>query len=91
VSASPGRKNRYSPAPHSFVVEAPIGVEDQPRAPAREEFRQLSSCSSRVTRIPSSRRFYRNPRAAGVQTQLYFLFQRARQMQELRPGGTPLF
>jgi len=33
---------------------------------------------------PFLERFYRNPRAAAFQTQLYFLFQRARQMQDLR-------
>jgi deoxyadenosine/deoxycytidine kinase len=33
---------------------------------------------------PFLERFYRNPRAAAFQTQLFFLFQRARQLEELR-------
>lgn len=33
---------------------------------------------------PFLERFYRNPRAAAMQTQLFFLLQRAQQMQELR-------
>lgn len=35
---------------------------------------------------PFLERFYRNPRAAALATQMFFLFQRARQMQELRQG-----
>jgi deoxyadenosine/deoxycytidine kinase len=33
---------------------------------------------------PFLERFYRNPRAAAFPTQLYFLFQRARQIQQMR-------
>jgi deoxyadenosine/deoxycytidine kinase len=33
---------------------------------------------------PFLERFYRNPRAVAFQTQLHFLFQRARQLQDLR-------
>ena len=43
-----------------------------------------SWCSSRASENPFLERFYRNPRAAAFQTQLYFLFQRARQLQDLR-------
>jgi len=35
---------------------------------------------------PFLERFYRNPRQAALPTQLYFLFQRARQLQALRQG-----
>jgi len=71
--------------PHRFiVVEGPIGVGKTSLA------RKLSrSFGSELTleqgeANPFLERFYRNPRAAAFQTQLYFLFQRARQMQELR-------
>jgi len=33
---------------------------------------------------PFLERFYKNPRAAAFQTQLFFLFQRARQLEEVR-------
>jgi len=35
---------------------------------------------------PFLERFYRNPRDAALPTQMFFLFQRARQMQDLRQG-----
>ena len=35
---------------------------------------------------PFLERFYRNPRAHALQTQLFFLLQRTQQMQELRQG-----
>jgi deoxyadenosine/deoxycytidine kinase len=71
--------------PHRFVVvEGPIGVGKTSLA------RRLArSFGSELTleqgeENPFLERFYRNPRAVAFQTQLYFLFQRARQMQELR-------
>src|SRR5690606_13067199 len=33
---------------------------------------------------PFLERFYKNPRAAALQTQLFFLFQRARQLEDIR-------
>jgi len=71
--------------PHRYVVvEGPIRRrQDEPRAPAREELRQRAGAGA-GDENPFLERFYRNPRAAAFQTQLYFLFQRARQMQELR-------
>ncbi len=71
--------------PHRFVVvEGPIGVGKTSLAR-----RLAGSFGSELVleqgeENPFLERFYRNPRAAAFQTQLYFLFQRARQMQELR-------
>lgn len=71
--------------PHRFVVvEGPIGVGKTSLAR-----RLATSFGSELVleqgeENPFLERFYRNPRAAAFQTQLYFLFQRARQMQELR-------
>ena len=33
---------------------------------------------------PFLERFYRNPRSAALQTQLFFLFQRTRQLEDIR-------
>jgi deoxyguanosine kinase len=71
--------------PHRFVVvEGPIGVGKTSLAR-----RLATSFGSELVleqgdENPFLERFYRNPRAAAFQTQLYFLFQRARQMQDLR-------
>jgi len=71
--------------PHRFVVvEGPIGVGKT--SLARRLARNFGSelVLEQGDENPFLERFYRNPRAAAFQTQLYFLFQRARQMQELR-------
>jgi deoxyguanosine kinase len=71
--------------PHRFVVvEGPIGVGKT--SLARRLARSFGSelVLEQGDENPFLERFYRNPRAAAFQTQLYFLFQRARQMQELR-------
>ncbi len=71
--------------PHRFiVVEGPIGVgkTSLARKLARSFGSELTLEQGEAN--PFLERFYRNPRAAAFQTQLYFLFQRARQMQELR-------
>jgi len=71
--------------PHRFVVvEGPIGVGKT--SLARKLARSFGSelVLEQGDENPFLERFYRNPRAAAFQTQLYFLFQRARQMQELR-------
>jgi len=70
---------------HRFVVvEGPIGVGKT--SLARRLARNFGSelVLEQGDENPFLERFYRNPRAAAFQTQLYFLFQRARQMQELR-------
>jgi deoxyadenosine/deoxycytidine kinase len=71
--------------PHRYiVVEGPIGVGKTSLAR-----RLAASFGSELVLEqgednPFLERFYRNPRAAAFQTQLYFLFQRARQLQDLR-------
>jgi deoxyadenosine/deoxycytidine kinase len=70
--------------PHRFVVvEGPIGVGKT--SLARKLARSFGSelTLEQGEDNPFLERFYRNPRAVAFQTQLYFLFQRARQMQEL--------
>ena len=71
--------------PHRYVtVEGPIGV-----GKTSLERRLAQSFGSELLLEqdqdnPFLERFYRNPRAAAFQTQLYFLFQRARQIQDMR-------
>jgi len=71
--------------PHRYVVvEGPIGVGKT--SLARRLARSFGSelVLEQGDENPFLERFYRNPRAAAFQTQLYFLFQRARQIQEVR-------
>ncbi len=71
--------------PHRFVVvEGPIGVGKTSLARRLAASFGSDLVLEQGEENPFLDRFYRNPRAAAFQTQLYFLFQRARQMQELR-------
>jgi hypothetical protein len=71
---------------HRFIViEGPIGVGKTSLA---RRLSQSFECGQLVLeqaeQNPFLERFYKNPRAAAFQTQLFFLFQRARQMEEVR-------
>ena len=79
------RAGEAVPTPHRYVVvEGPIGVGKTSLA------RRLAASFGSELLLeqgdanPFLERFYRNPRSAAFQTQLYFLFQRARQLQDLR-------
>lgn len=70
-----------APAHRFIVVEGPIGVGKTSLAQ-----RLAQSCGSELIleqseENPFLERFYRNPRAAAFPTQLFFLFQRARQLE----------
>jgi len=66
------------------VVEGPIGVGKTSLARRLAKSFGSELVLEQGDENPFLERFYRYPRAAAFQTQLYFLFQRARQMQELR-------
>lgn len=71
--------------PHRYVVvEGPIGVGKTSLARRLAQSFGSELLLEQDQENPFLERFYRNPRAAAFQTQLYFLFQRARQLQELR-------
>lgn len=73
------------PTPHRYVViEGPIGVGKT--SLVRRLGRSFGSelVLEQDAENPFLERFYRNPRAVAFQTQLHFLFQRARQLQDLR-------
>ncbi|NNG14781.1 MAG: deoxynucleoside kinase [Gammaproteobacteria bacterium] len=70
--------------PDFIVVEGPIGVGKT--SLARRLARSFGSelLLEGADENPFLERFYKKPREAALPTQLFFLFQRARQMQELR-------
>ena len=73
------------PWPHRLVVvEGPIGVGKTTLARKLASAVGAESVLEQADDNPFLERFYKNPRAAAFPTQLYFLFQRARQLQELR-------
>lgn len=71
--------------PHRYiVVEGPIGVGKT--SLARKLARSFGSelILEQADENPFLERFYKNPRAAALQTQLFFLFQRTRQLEDIR-------
>ena len=66
------------------VVEGPIGVGKTSLARRLAKSFGSELVLEQGDENPFLERFYRNPRAAAFQAQLYFLFQRARQIQDLR-------
>lgn len=69
-----------------IVVEGPIGVGKTTLAKRLAESFSSDVLLEGVDENPFIERFYQDPRSAALQTQLFFLFQRARQMQDLRQG-----
>ncbi|MEW6353363.1 MAG: deoxynucleoside kinase [Pseudomonadota bacterium] len=67
-----------------IVVEGPIGVGKTSLAKRLAESLGSSLLLEDARDNPFLERFYLDPRQAALPTQLYFLFQRARQLQELR-------
>ncbi len=74
-----------SASPHRFIViEGPIGVGKTSLARRLGETLSAQLVLEQADQNPFLERFYRNPRAAAFQAQLFFLFQRARQLEEVR-------
>jgi len=67
-----------------IVVEGPIGVGKTTLAKRLAESFNSDVLLEGVDENPFIERFYQDPKSAALQTQLFFLFQRSRQMQELR-------
>jgi len=79
------RIHSVSVNPHRFiVVEGPIGVGKTSLARRLAESLAAELVLEQADQNPFLERFYRNPRAAAFQAQLFFLFQRARQLEEVR-------
>ncbi len=73
-----------SDIPRYIVIEGPIGVGKTSLAKRLAEDFGGELLLEGAEENPFLERFYRNPRHAALPTQLYFLFQRAQQIQELR-------
>ena len=70
--------------PRYIVVEGPIGVGKTSLAQRLSESFASELILERAEDNPFLERFYRNNRAAALPTQLFFLLQRARQVEEIR-------
>lgn len=67
-----------------IVVEGPVGVGKTTLAKRLAESFGSDVLLEGADENPFLEKFYQDPRSAALQTQLFFLFQRARQIQELR-------
>ncbi|HET9679261.1 MAG TPA: deoxynucleoside kinase [Gammaproteobacteria bacterium] len=72
--------------PRYIVVEGPIGVGKTSLAKRLAHSLGSELLLEQAEENPFLERFYRDPRGAALPTQLFFLFQRARQIQALRQG-----
>jgi len=72
--------------PRFIVVEGPIGVGKTTLARRLAETFGSELLLEGVEENPFLERFYQDPRNAALPTQLFFLFQRVRQLQALRQG-----
>jgi deoxyguanosine kinase len=67
-----------------IVVEGPIGVGKTTLAKRLAQSFSSDVLLEGAEENPFLERFYQDPRSAALQTQLFFLFQRAQQIQDLR-------
>ena len=72
--------------PEYIVVEGPIGVGKTTLARRLAESFGSDLLLEGAEDNPFLERFYQDPRSAALQTQLFFLFQRAQQLKTLRQG-----
>jgi deoxyadenosine/deoxycytidine kinase len=72
------------PAHKFIVVEGPIGVGKTSLARRLCTSLNAETVLEQAAENPFLERFYRNPRAGALPTQLYFLFQRAQQLSALK-------
>jgi deoxyadenosine/deoxycytidine kinase len=75
-----------------IVIEGPIGVGKTSLARRLAESLDGDLLLEEAEANPFLEKFYRDPRGAALPAQLFFLFQRARQIEQLRQAGifTPL-
>ncbi|MFT7090694.1 MAG: deoxyadenosine/deoxycytidine kinase [Candidatus Azotimanducaceae bacterium] len=72
--------------PRFIAIEGPIGVGKTSLAKRLATSLNYEMFLEAPERNPFLERFYQNRKQAALQTQLFFLFERARQIQDLRQG-----
>jgi deoxyadenosine/deoxycytidine kinase len=81
----PASRSRIVDMPHRLiVVEGPIGVGKTSLARRLAQDFGSDPVLEEAEDNPFLERFYRNPRAGALPAQLFFLFQRARQLEDLK-------
>lgn len=73
-------------APQFVAVEGPIGVGKTTLAKRLAETFNREVLLEQAEQNPFLERFYKNARHSALATQLFFLFQRSQQIQDLRQG-----
>lgn len=76
--------NLLAPSPGYVVVEGPIGVGKTSLARRLGDSFECELLLENSAENPFLERFYQSPRQYALPTQLFFLFQRARQLEQLR-------
>jgi deoxyguanosine kinase len=84
ATSQPATTGSAEPAHKFVVVEGPIGVGKTSLARRLANSLDAQMVLEQATENPFLERFYRNPRAGALPTQLYFLFQRAQQLASLK-------
>ncbi len=72
--------------PRYIVIEGPIGVGKTSLARRLADSFGTDLLLEGADENPFIERFYQDPRSGALPTQLFFLFQRARQIQDIRQG-----
>lgn len=72
------------PGSRYIAIEGPIGVGKTSLARRLSDSLDSELLLEQAEANPFLERFYRNPRSAALPTQLFFLFQRVRQVEDLR-------
>jgi deoxyadenosine/deoxycytidine kinase len=72
------------PLPRFIAIEGPIGVGKTSLTKRLADTFNYEVLLERSDENPFLNRFYKNPRQHALSTQLFFLFQRSQQIQELR-------
>ena len=76
-----------TPLPNYIVIEGPIGVGKSSLATRLAEDFESELILEHIDDNPFLEQFYQRPREAALSTQLYFLMNRAKQIQHLRQGN----
>jgi deoxyadenosine/deoxycytidine kinase len=86
VMTSDKRGSTASELPRFIAIEGPLGVGKTSLAKRLARTLNSETLLEQAEENPFLERFYSNRRAFALPTQLYFLFQRVRQLQSLRQG-----